>query len=155
VAQIGATAWWGGTPPNYPATGTTGRGVVIGVVDTGLDIAHADFRTASGTRVAWLWDQYTAGTRPAGFTYGAEFSAAQINAGAYIGKDTDGHGTTITGVAAGNGRATGGGRPAYTYVGVAPEATLIIVKSTLGETRVADGVRYVFNKASQMGRPAV
>ena len=38
-------------------TGGTGKGVVVGVIDTGLDVKHPDFRDASGnTRVAWLID---------------------------------------------------------------------------------------------------
>src|SRR3954447_3947051 len=39
-----------------PLTGT-GKGVVVGVIDTGLDVTHPDFLDASGkTRVAWLID---------------------------------------------------------------------------------------------------
>ncbi|MFH1609146.1 MAG: hypothetical protein ABID40_00760, partial [Candidatus Bipolaricaulota bacterium] len=58
VPETGAPALW------YTAPGTTGQGVIVGVVDTGIDVLHRDFRvdrdgngTEEGTRIAYLWDQ--------------------------------------------------------------------------------------------------
>lgn len=143
-----------GAPPVY--SGLTGHDVVVGIVDTGIDVDHEDFRDHLGnTRISFLWDQTAAGTPPAGFSYGREWTAAQIDAGLCTQTDTNGHGTHVAGIAAGNGSATGNGQPAWTYVGVAPRANIIVVKSTFYSTDVADGVDYIFRKASDMGLKAV
>jgi subtilisin family serine protease len=161
--EIGADQLWGGPPPSYSPTGVTGKRVVIGIVDTGIDPKHPDFRTASGTRIKWLWDQnfgYTA-PPPSGYSYGSEYSQAAINSGQWGGGDVNGHGTHMAGVAAGNGRGTGNGKPAYTYLGAAPEADLVVVSlryasdGSVTDDKVLDAVRYVFQKAAALGEPAV
>lgn len=143
------------TPPNF--TGQTGAGILVGDVDTGVDLAHPDFKHPNGTtRLLSVWDQTaTTGTPPSGFTYGAEYSAAQINAGQAPETDADGHGTHVIGIAGGNGSATGNGQPAYTYVGMAPEADLVMVKTTFATTAIIDGVNYVFQRAAALGKQAV
>jgi subtilisin family serine protease len=143
-----------GTPPVY--AGLTGARVVVGIVDTGIDLYHGDFRDASNqTRIAYLWDQTLSGTPPPGYTYGREWSAAQINAGLAIENDTSGHGTHVLGIAAGDGSGTGNGKPPFRYVGMAPDAVIIAVKSDLYSDKIADGVNYIFGRAEQMGLPAV
>jgi subtilisin family serine protease len=162
IPEIEADDAWGGPPPNFPPSGKTGKNVILGVVDTGIDVDHWDFKTSSGqTRIKYLWDQMLAGSAPSGFSYGAEYTSNQINAGIYSVGDSEGHGTHMAGIAAGNGRATGNGVPKFTYMGVAPEADLVIVRlaansaGTITDDKIIDGVNYVFQKASQMGRPAV
>jgi minor extracellular serine protease Vpr len=145
------------TVPPAAFTGQTGAGVVVGLVDTGVDLAHADFKNPNGTtRLLSIWDQSAAtGTPPGGFTYGAEYSAAMINAGSAPETDPQGHGTHVLGIAAGNGSATGNSQPAYTYVGMAPEADLIAVKTTFATTAIVDGVNYIFQRAAALGKQAV
>ena len=152
--ETDAVELWGSAPPVY--TGLSGRGVVVGIVDTGLDLTHADFRTsANKTRVKYLWDQTASGTPPSGFVYGAEYTEAQINAGSAPQIDDNGHGTHVAGIVAGNGRATGNGYAPYRYVGMAPEADLVIVKASFSDSRVVDGVKYVFQRATAMNKKAV
>ncbi len=152
--EIDADAVWGTKPPVF--TGASGKGVVVGIIDTGLDTNHADFRDATNhTRVKYVWNQTALGTKPVGFTYGAEFNSAQVDAGTAIVNDSDGHGTHVTGIAAGNGRATGNAQPSYQYVGVAPEADLVIVQLSNVESSLIDGVNYIFQKAALMGKKAV
>jgi subtilisin family serine protease len=143
------------TPPVI--TGQTGAGILVGDVDTGVDLGHPDFKHQDGTtRLLSVWDQTaTTGTPPAGFTYGAEFTAAQINAGTATENDTDGHGTHVLGIAGGNGSATGNGQPAFTFVGMAPEADLVMVKTTFATSAIVDGVNYVFQRAAALGKQAV
>jgi subtilisin family serine protease len=138
-------------------TGQTGEGVVVGIVDSGVDLGHADLRRADGsTRIVSLWDQSNdGGTPPGGFTYGTEWDSTAINAGTATQTDTDGHGTHVITTAAGNGRATGNGQPAGTYVGVAPKADVIAVKTTYAATAIVDGVKYIFLKAAALGKNAV
>ena len=130
-----------------------GEGVVVGIFDTGLDVAHPDFQNADGTtRVAYYWDQSLSGVAPAEFGYGQEWTRAQIDAGQMTSTDNNAHGTTVAGAAVGNGLATGH------HKGVAPKADIIIVQ--MGNTQdfmasVVDGVKYVFDRAEAMGKPAV
>jgi subtilisin family serine protease len=144
--------------PPIEWSGHTGRGVLIGIIDTGLDTTHKDFlRTDGTTRVLAAWDQSSAvGRPPLGFSYGAECRAAQIDARQCPLVDRVGHATHVAGIAAGNGSATGKDRPAYQYIGMAPEADLVVVK--LGEqtsNRVIDALAYLKATARAMGRPIV
>ncbi|MFB2768545.1 S8 family peptidase [Pelatocladus sp. BLCC-F211] len=119
-------------------TGLTGKGVVIGVVDSGIDPKHPAF----AGRILRIWDQTLPGPGVKEGGYGAELTGTQLT----ISQDTDGHGTHVAGIASGLDN---------TYGGVAPEAELVIVKTDLQDAHIADGVRYVFRVASEMGRPAV
>ncbi len=160
--EVEADAYWQYVPPTT-FSGFTGLNVVIGIVDTGIDVNNLDFRKPNNqTRIKYIWDQAGFGSPPSGFTYGTEWTESQINAGSCTQRDTEGHGTHVAGIAAGNGRATGNGYPAYRYTGIAPEADLVIVKgssmtysSNFLESKVIDGVNYIFQKAAALGKDAV
>jgi minor extracellular serine protease Vpr len=141
-------------PPDF--IGQMGEGVLLGDVDTGIDLTHPDFKNPDGTtRLVGLWDQTTAGTAPPGFSYGAYWTPAQINAGQATETDSIGHGTHVMGIAGGDGSATGNGVPAFTYVGVAPKADLIFVKTDFSTTGIVDGVNFIFQRAAALGKRAV
>lgn len=124
---------------NRPSAGTepdnlSGAGVLVGIIDSGIDYRHPDFCNADGTtRIAALWDQNVdTGRPPEGYFQGTLFSRAQINEalqeaepenGPAFGLDLSGHGTHVAGIAAGNGRTSGG-----QYRGVAFESELLVVK---------------------------
>jgi hypothetical protein len=152
--------------------GATGKGVIIGNVDTGLDITHPDFRKADGTtRVKYLWrqDDGCVGTPPPfPYDFGCLYTEAQINASltggpAVQAPDAAGHGTHTTGVAAGNGLATGHGFPAGRYVGMAPDADIIMVKTfpepgaACGANcfQISAGLDFIDAKAAELGKPYV
>ncbi|RAM48310.1 MAG: peptidase S8 [Hapalosiphonaceae cyanobacterium JJU2] len=118
--------------------GLTGKGVVIGVIDSGIDPKHPAF----AGRILRIWDQTLPGPGVKEGGYGAELTGTQLT----ISQDTDGHGTHVAGIASGLDS---------TYGGVAPEAELVVVKTDLQDAHIADGVRYVFRVASEMGLPAV
>jgi subtilisin family serine protease len=142
-----------GDPPVY--SGHTGDGIVVGIIDSGIDHQHPDFWSGGSTRIISVWDQNSAGTPPAGFGYGNECDQAEIEAASCTETDTNGHGTHVSGIGGGNGQATGNGEPAYQFVGVAPEADIICVATTFLTTDVVDGVYYIFSRAAGLGEPAV
>ncbi len=143
-----------GPGPAFP--GVNGQGVLVGIVDSGIDFDHPDFKDSTGaTRIATLWDQEAIGTGIPGFPYGKECTRAQIDAATCAQLDLAGHGTHAAGIAAGDGSQTGGATPAYTYAGMAPRSELVVVKTDYYSPDVVDAVSYVFTKAAALGKPAV
>ena len=137
--------------------GYNGAGVLIGDIDSGISYAHGDFDDAAGnTRIVAIWDQtVSTGTPPMAYTYGSEYLPAAIDANTAQGKDTNGHGTHVMGIAAGDGSLTGGTVAAYTYAGMAPMAGIVEIKSTYTDTQIADGAAYFFSIAAAQGKNAV
>jgi len=115
--------------------GMTGNGVIVAILDRGIDWAHPDFVNPDGTtRIKALLDmsgQQGCGSNGTGTPSPVEYTSQQINASLQGGpaintRDAVGHGTATAGLAAGNGRAFANGK----YAGIAPQADLIIVKLT-------------------------
>jgi len=139
--------------------GYDGSGVVIGIIDTGIDFDHPDFKNPDGTtRILNIWDHDVFGTPPTGYSYGMEWNAGQIDGGSCTHVDdyngAKSHGTVVSGIAGGNGLAIGA------YGGAAPNARFIVValNYTLGSpqsTAISDAVQYIFNKADGYGMPCV
>jgi len=138
----------------------TGAGVIVGAIDTGIDYTHLDFRYDSdgdgfeeSSRILAILDQ------PYGL-FGIEYSRQDIETDLASGhgpsegivrqKDTDGHGTHVMGIAAGDGSSSSEG-----FVGVAPEAWIVMVKTTYFTSDILAGVEYIFDLADALGLPAV
>ena len=150
------------------AYNVTGEGTLLAVIDSGIDYMHTDFQNEDGTsRILYLWDQTLTGTPPEGFKKGVEFTKETIDEALRMptreerlqivpSVDEIGHGTAITGIAAGNGRASQGRNK-----GLASNAELIIVKAgspnpsiTMPrDTDIMQGIRYALLKAQQLNRP--
>lgn len=140
--------------------GYTGEGVVLGIIDSGMDPQHPDYLAPDGTtRILKYWDQ-TLGVHPTRtpqpYGYGQVWTSADINNGTMTSVDQagyNGHGTSVTGIFGGNGAANG------RHKGVAPDGGFIVVSSKFNAPNwrsvVADGVKYIFDEASALGRPAV
>ena len=132
------------SPVQEGISGLYGDGVLLACIDSGVDYAHPDFCAADGTsRIALLWDQTIPGNPPTGYALGSVYTRRQINEALAASspterfalvpsRDVTGHGTAVLGIAAGNGRSSADG----SMRGVAPEATLVVVK--LGNPDPAD-----------------
>jgi subtilisin family serine protease len=135
--------------------GYKGKGVIMGVLDTGIEIEHPDFwNPDSTTRILHIWDQNkpVGSNTPSRYGYGQEWDSSEINNRTTTHKDDHSHGTRVSGIAAGNGRTDS------TYMGVAPEADIIFVAIAFNNnflTNVADGVDYIFRYADQYNKPCV
>ena len=156
----------------------TGRGVVLGFLDTGIRYDEEVFRNPDGsTRILGIWDQeIQSGQPPAGFLYGTEYTRELIQAALQSEKprqivpsyDENGHGTEIASVAAGS-ILSGGLR----FQGAAPDADIVVVKlkqakryltesffvpdgvTAYEENDVIAAVKYLEGYAVSMRRPLV
>lgn len=150
-------------PVQRPPLNLTGRGVLVGIIDSGIDYANPVFRNADGTtRIRNLWDQSLSENPPAGYLIGTEYTSEQINEALrqptieqrrqiVPSQDISGHGTAVAGVAAGNSQE---------YRGVAYESDLIVVKLGLPRlngfprtTELMQAIDYVIRKAVEYGQP--
>ncbi|NQT63820.1 MAG: S8 family serine peptidase [Candidatus Marinimicrobia bacterium] len=156
------------------STAYDGTGVIILVVDTGIDFTHLDFRdpdTPTTSRILYIWDQTGTtgsstpqdrdGTNFSGLNYGIEYTKAQIEneidgspAGVVLQTDSNGHGTEVTGAAAGNGASLTNKK----YKGMAHKAEIVMVKpgnSSFSDARVKDALTYAEKLSSTTGKPVV
>ena len=126
-----------------PALSNMGKGVLVGIVDSGIDYTSPAFRNEDGTtRILGIWDQTlpedtsvpTSGVPDyypmGGASYGTEFTREDINSALASdnpfslvpSKDANGHGTYLAGLAAGRSF------PLQNFTGAAPMSDLAIVK---------------------------
>jgi subtilisin family serine protease len=154
----------------------TGQGVLIGIVDTGIDYLHEAFKNSDGTtKIISIWDQTINNGQfpPQGFQYGAEYTQDQINAAMISidplsivpSVDEIGHGTALAGIAAGTRNE------AQKFSGVAPNANIVVVKLKPAkrylrefffippdaicyqENDIMQGVKYLMGIARKLARP--
>lgn len=153
-------------PVQACANGLTGEGILVGVVDSGVDYFHPDFRNEDGSsRILRLWDQSLDGKPPRGYVTGTEYTKEEIDKALALGetegrrlvpsRDSSGHGTAVLGIAAGNGRVSGG-----VNRGVAYKSDLLVVKmgnarenSFPRTTELMEGIDYLIRQTVKMRRP--
>ncbi|MEG1644127.1 MAG: S8 family serine peptidase [Bacteroidales bacterium] len=131
-------------------SGYNGTGVVVGIIDEGLQFDHINFYdTSSNLRIKRVWLQDNeVGTPPAGFTYGSEYKTqTEIESVKY---DTPGgtHATHVTGIAAGGYMKSG-------FYGVATGADIVFVSYSNRSTSVSDALSYIYNYAREVDKPVV
>lgn len=110
-----------------------GSGILVGIVDTGIDYTNPVFIRANNTsKIRAIWDQTIENTEktPVGFLYGTEYTDADINEAlsrqnpleVVPSVDEVGEGTAMAAIAAGNASAVSG------FSGISINAELAIVK---------------------------
>ena len=153
-------------PVQAGSNGLTGKGILVGVVDSGVDFFHPDFRNEDGSsRILRLWDQSINGNPPEGYTRGTEYTKEEIDEALVLGetegrrlvpsRDVSGHGTAVLGIAAGNGTVSEG-----VNRGVAYESEILVVKmgnagtnSFPRTTELMEGIDYLVRQAAALGKP--
>ena len=113
----------------HPYLQLKGSGTAVAVVDSGIDYRNPVFQNEMGSRILCIWDQTLEGDGKE-VPYGRAFWKKDIDQALASGNpleivpsvDTDGHGTRMAAIAAGNYF------PEENFSGAAPEAMLIIVK---------------------------
>ncbi len=129
----------------------TGKGIVVGIIDTGVEYGHLAFRNSDGTglRIKAVWNQMSnSGTAPEKFGYGKELTTPEeILKDVY---DTAGefHGSHTMGIATGADQTN-------KYYGMAPEADIVFVSFKNDDSCIADGIQYIFDYADEVGKPCV
>ncbi len=143
VHVIGADAVHRGTGI---AQALSGKDVLIGVLDTGIDLHHPAFLGSDGKpRIEALWDQDGNGNPPAGYGFGTLCSHDDIVNETCTEIDSEGHGTHVAGILAGS---------MAPHVGLAPAANLVVARSN-DFTDVAAAVQWMFSVADAQGKPMV
>ncbi|MBD5235761.1 MAG: S8 family serine peptidase [Barnesiella sp.] len=133
--------------------GYTGKGVVVGIIDTGVEYGHRAFYSSDGKelRIRRAWQQNTMfGNAPEGYTYGKELTTPEEMLTEACDSRSQYHGSHTMGTAA------GGGDLNTVYTGVAPDADIVFVSFKSDDnTCIADGIKYIFDYADEVGLPCV
>lgn len=148
VPATGAPAVWVGSDDD--GTSVTGAGVLVGVVDTGIDYRHPVFQDRAGeSRVAAIWDQSMKdGQPPTGYDYGVWCDYEDIVMARCEHRDPDGHGTHVASIAAGRD-------PEGRFTGMAPDAHLVVVADDGDDASIIDGWSLMATAAREAGLPLV
>ncbi|MGB8454334.1 MAG: S8 family peptidase [Anaerocolumna sp.] len=154
----------------------SGSGVLIGIVDTGIDYRNRVFQYADGTsKIISIWDQTidNGNNYPEGFYFGMEYTRERINTAlnsedpfsVVPSTDEIGHGTVLAGIAGGTYDTSNNFR------GIAPNAEFVIVKLKQAKANIKDffylpqdticyqendimlGINYLIQTANQLKRP--
>lgn len=155
------------TPLQTPQINLTGKGILVAIIDSGIDYLHPDFCNEDGTsRIVELWDQTIQGNPPAGYDLGTVYTRDQMNEAIATGNrfqalevvpstDVSGHGTHVAGIACGGGRASD-----VRYRGVAYESDILVVKlgtsvnaSYPNTAQLMQAVNYCIQKAEELNQP--
>lgn len=132
----------------------TGKGIVIGIVDTGFYTDHVGFyskdRKSFRIKKYWQQDQWPGEIykSPEGFNYGRELADSVSITRMHYDLSGYSHATHVAGIASGADIESG-------LYGVAPDAELVIVSTDLESNHVVDGVKYCFDYAKSVGKPCV
>lgn len=130
----------------------TGKGVIVGVIDGGVDFNHPAFKTDDLKEMrlknVWLHAETSGGNPPTGFNYGVLYDTPE----AISAKKTDlsyySHGSHVMGIAA-------GANTSNPYHGIAYDAELAFSTFTEIDTEIGDAISWLFSLADKEEKPMV
>ena len=158
-----------------------GNGVLVGIIDTGIDYLNNQFINEDDTtRVIKIWDQtIQTGKKPKDMVLGSEYDYIEINKaieekmnggnpyGIVPSKDDIGHGTNVANLIGGRGENK-------EITGAAPNCNFVVVKlkeankeyldyfcangssvPKYTNTEVLLALKYLFNVAKEIGKPMI
>ena len=130
--------------PDFPRS-FTGKGVLIGVIDTGFDFMHPAFRDAEGnSRIIHVWDQSGRNGNTPSMGYGVVFDTPELIRSAAHDVSRDTHGTHVAAIAASS---------ADVYKGMAPESDIVIVATDKSASGIIDALAYLLDYAEKEKKP--
>ena len=154
---------------NSPYLHLTGKGILVAILDSGIDYLHPDFINEDGTsKIHSIWNQESENTNgeSEGLAFGELFTKEDINQAIRdnnpnLSIDRIGTGTMAAGIICGNGTLN------EDYRGIATGAELIVVKlreyhDTYHKDRInyissdfLAGLSYVLDTARREGKPVI
>lgn len=166
-----------GSIQREPGLNLFGLGIIIGIIDTGIDYQHPAFRNHDGSsRILSIWDQSDQnGKPPKGFEFGSVYTKTNIDTALMStaplsivpSVDTHGHGTAIASIISGTPSQDN------SFMGVAPQTKLAVVKLKEAKKSLKDifavpedalcyqesdimlGIRFILSLAQQLSRPVI
>lgn len=159
---------------NQPFLNLKGSGVLVGIIDTGINYTLQEFKYEDNTtKIVSIWDQTIIGDNPSNQCYGTEFTREQINEALKSDNpfeivptvDEIGHGTKLASISAGR-RSTD-----KDFIGAAPDAEIVVVKLKQANKNIRDfynidskydaydasdlmlGIEYVYQKSLELNKP--
>lgn len=130
--------------PDFPRS-FTGKGVLIGVIDTGFDFMHPAFRDAGGnSRIIHVWDQSGRNGNTSSMGYGVVFDTPELIRSAAHDVSRDTHGSHVAAIAASS---------ADVYKGMAPESDIVVVATDKSESGIIDALAYLLDYAEKEKKP--
>ena len=129
-------------------TAYKGNGVLVGIIDAGFDFRHPNFRDSNGkSRIRAVWDQNNFMQTNSSYGYGKEYltgeELASVSRDMELTGDT--HGTHVAGIATGSYDGP--------YLGVAPEADIVLVSTNKTEQGIIDGLDWLLKYAEKAQKP--
>ena len=130
--------------PDFPRS-FTGKGVLIGVIDTGFDFMHPAFRDAGGnSRIIHVWDQSGRNGNTSSMGYGVVFDTPELIRSAAHDVSRDTHGSHVAEIAASSSDV---------YKGMAPESDIVVVATDKSESGIIDALAYLLDYAEKEKKP--
>lgn len=133
----------------------TGKGVVIGIIDCGVQLDHINFYDKDGNlRIKRVWNQpINTGTPPEGYSYGSEYKTEEEIKAAQYDDTYETHGCHVLGIAAGSYKENN-------FHGVAPETDIVVVSYNYNDqsiewNSISDGLKYIYDYADSVNKPCV
>lgn len=131
----------------------SGKGVLVGFIDSGIDYTHPAFMNQDGnTRIEYIYDLSTDGT-----VYNKQQideAIKSVDPYSIVPEiDDTGHGTHVAGI------ACGGGKIPNEYRGIAQDASIAMVKGARGKwvlsSQIMKGLKFLLDKSKELNMPLV